>query len=135
MDRTHESMNEEQFLEALRSYIEQSEMEFDVQAGGHRNLKELVLAGKMPPVYVELLKKLYVAIPGESNDHKHINCNVLLVAADALTPEQLQRKRDGQNGLRPLTELAIERILDDWRVRLRREIPNNAGYFVFGHTA
>lgn len=128
-------MNEEQFLEALRSYIEQSEVEFDVQAGGNRDVKELVLAGKMPPVYGELLKKLYVAIPGKSNDHKHINCNVLLVAADALTPDQLQRKRDGESGLRPLSNESIEQILNDWRIRLRREIPNNAGYFVFGHSS
>jgi len=71
----------------------------------------------------------------ESTDYKHIHCNVMLIAADALTPEQLQRKREGGNGLRPLSEESIEQILDDWRERLRREIPNNAGYFVFGHSA
>lgn len=71
----------------------------------------------------------------ESNDYKHINCHVLLIAADALTPEQLQRKRDGKTGLRPLSDEAIEQILDAWREKLRREIPNSAGYFVFGHDA
>ena len=71
----------------------------------------------------------------ESTDYKHINCHVLLVAADALTPDQLQRKRDGKNGLQPLSNEMIEIILDDWRKKLRREIPNSAGYFVFGHDA
>lgn len=71
----------------------------------------------------------------ESTDYKHINCHVLMVAADALTPEQLQRKRDGKNALRPLNDESIELILDSWRERLRREIPNCAGYFIFGHNA
>lgn len=70
-----------------------------------------------------------------SSDYKHINLHVLLIAADALTPEQLQRKREGKNGLEPLSDEAIEQILDAWREKLRREIPNNAGYFVFGYDA
>ena len=70
-----------------------------------------------------------------SNNYKHIYCHVVLVAADALTPEQLQRKREGKNGLEPLNEESIERVLDAWREKLRREIPNNAGYFVFGYDA
>jgi hypothetical protein len=70
-----------------------------------------------------------------SNDYKHIYCHAVLVAADALTPEQLQRKRDGTNGLEPLSEESIERILDAWREKLRREIPNSAGYFIFGYDA
>lgn len=128
-------MSEEQFFQALKVYIEQSEIELDTHLGSHRGLKELVRDGKMPRVYGEVLKRLFVAIPGESTDYKHINCNVLLIAADALTPEQLQRKRDGQTGLRPLSEESIEQILDDWREKLRREISSNAGYFVFGHSA
>jgi hypothetical protein len=128
-------MNDEHFLEALKSYIEQSEVAFDAQHGGDRNLKELVRDGKMPEVYVEVLKRLFVAIPGNSTDYKHINCNVLLMAADAVTPEQLQRKREGKNGLKPLSEESINQILDDWRKKLRREIPNCAGYFVFGNSA
>lgn len=70
-----------------------------------------------------------------SSDYKHINCKILMIAADALTPEQLQRKRDGQNGLKPLSEESIEIILNDWRELLRREIPKSAGYFVFAHNA
>lgn len=70
-----------------------------------------------------------------SNDYKHINLHILLIAADALTPEQLQRKREGQNGLEPLSDEAIERILDTWREKLLREIPKSAGYFVFGYDA
>lgn len=70
-----------------------------------------------------------------SSDYKHINLHVLLIAADALTPEQLQRKREGKNGLEPLSEESIEQILDAWREKLRREIPNSAGYFVFGYDA
>lgn len=73
--------------------------------------------------------------PTESNDYKLIECYVTLALADALTPDQLQRKRDGENGLEPLSEESIERILHAWRVRLRREIPNNAGYFVLGYTS
>lgn len=69
------------------------------------------------------------------NDYKRITCTVMLIAADALTPEQLQRKREGKNGLEPLSEESIERVLDSWREKLRREIPNNAGYFVFGYDA
>lgn len=69
------------------------------------------------------------------SDYNHIHCHVTLIAADGLAPEQLQRKRDGENGLEPLSEESIERILDAWRERLRREIPNNAGYFVLGYTS
>ena len=53
----------------------------------------------------------------------------------ALTPEQLQRKRDGKNALEPLSDKAIEEILDAWRERLRCEIPKYDGYFVFGYNA
>lgn len=70
-----------------------------------------------------------------SNDFKHIYCHVVLVAADALTPEQLQRKREGQHGPEPLSDKSIERILDAWREKLRREIPKSAGYFVLGYDA
>ena len=31
-----------------------------------------------------------------NNDFKHINCHAVLVAADALTPDQLQRKRESK---------------------------------------
>lgn len=68
-----------------------------------------------------------------SIDYKHINCHVLLIAADALTPDQLQRKRDGKNALAPLSEETIEEILEGWRQKLRREISNHSGYFVFGY--
>jgi len=37
--------------------------------------------------------------------------------------------------IEPLNEESIERVLDAWREKLRREIPNNAGYFVFGYDA
>lgn len=70
-----------------------------------------------------------------STDYKHITCHAVLVAADALTPEQLQRKRQGLNNLEPLSEEAIERILDAWRHKLRREIPKHAGYFILGYDA
>lgn len=70
-----------------------------------------------------------------SNDYKHMTCTVTLVAADALTPDQLQRKRDGQNGLQPLSEESIEQILEAWRKKLRREIPKTAGYFILGYDA
>lgn len=68
-----------------------------------------------------------------SNDFKHIHCHLVLIAADALTPDQLQRKRLNQNGLTPLTEESIEEVLDAWREKLRREISSSGGYFVFGY--
>lgn len=70
-----------------------------------------------------------------SNDYKHINCHLLLVCVDALHPDQLQRMRDKQNGLVPLTESAIDDILAAWREKLKREISNHAGYVVFGYDA
>lgn len=71
----------------------------------------------------------------KNNDYKHITCHVVLVAADALTADQLQRKRDGENALAPLSEETIEKIVSAWREKLRREISKSGGYFVFGHDA
>jgi hypothetical protein len=70
-----------------------------------------------------------------NNDYKHIHCHLVLIAADALAPDQLQRKRDNQNGLAPLSDETIEQILDAWRTKLKRESTKHAGYFVFGYDA
>lgn len=70
-----------------------------------------------------------------SSDYKHINCHLMLVCADALHPDQLQRMRDKENGLVPLTESAIDDILEAWKAKLKREIPKHAGYVVFGYDA
>lgn len=59
----------------------------------------------------------------------------MLVCADALHPDQLQRMRDKENGLVPLTESAIDDILEAWKAKLKREIPKHAGYVVFGYDA
>ena len=59
----------------------------------------------------------------------------MLVCADALHPDQLQRMRDKENGLVPLTESAIDEILKAWKAKLKREIPKHAGYVVFGYDA
>lgn len=51
-------MNDEQFLEAVRGYIERSEVELDTHLGSSRKLKAMIDAGIMPPVYAEVLKRL-----------------------------------------------------------------------------
>jgi hypothetical protein len=56
-------MNDEQFLMAVRSYIERSEVELDDHLGSHRKLKALIDAGRMPPVYAEVLKRLQAPSP------------------------------------------------------------------------
>lgn len=71
----------------------------------------------------------------DSNDYKHLAFRVTLIAADALTPEQLDRKRSGENALAPLSDEAIENILTMWRERLRDEIPKSAGYFVLAYSS
>ena len=68
-----------------------------------------------------------------SNDYKHINCHAVLVCGDALHPDQLDRMREKKTGLVPLSEESIEEILDGWREKLKREIPNSAGYFILGY--
>lgn len=70
-----------------------------------------------------------------SSDFKHITCHLVLIAADALTPEQLQRKREGKNALEPLNDEQIDLILESWRRKLRKEIKNSGGYFVLGYDA
>jgi hypothetical protein len=70
-----------------------------------------------------------------SNDYKHINCHLMLVCADALHPDQLQRMKNKENGLVPLTESTIDEILKAWKEKLKREIPKHAGYVVFGYDA
>lgn len=57
----------------------------------------------------------------------------MLIAPDALTPDQLQRMRERQNGLEPLNERTIEEVLDGWREKLRRLAKESEGYLVFGH--
>ncbi len=69
----------------------------------------------------------------DSNDYKHINCHVLLACADSLHPEQLQRVREKQDTLVPLSEESIDKILIAFKKKLMREIPNSAGYFVLGY--
>lgn len=68
-----------------------------------------------------------------SNDFRHINCHLVLIAADALTPDQLERKRLGKSAIEPLSESSIEDVLDAWREKLKREIASSGGYFVFGY--
>lgn len=68
-----------------------------------------------------------------SNDYKHITCRVTLIVADALAPEQLISIRNNQSDLSPLSEEEIDKILDSWKTKLRREIPKHKGYFILGY--
>lgn len=55
------SMDDKEFLLALREYIEQAEAEREGEWGIGRTLDRLIAEGKMPPLYAEVLRRLGVA--------------------------------------------------------------------------
>lgn len=54
-------MNDQEFLEALRDYIEQVEVQLDGEFGWSRKVSQLVDDGVMPDVYAEVLRRLAVS--------------------------------------------------------------------------
>ena len=68
-------------------------------------------------------------------DYVHLKCDVLLVAVDALHPDQIERMRNGENLLAPLTDETIDRVLESWREKLKRESKDFNGYVVLGYDA
>ena len=54
-------MNDNDFLLALREYIEQVAVQIDDEWGMLRTLDELVAEDAMPPIYAEVIRRISVA--------------------------------------------------------------------------
>lgn len=51
-------MTDNEFLLAVREYIEAVEVKIEAEWGYMRDLDELISAGEMPPIYAEVLKRI-----------------------------------------------------------------------------
>ena len=52
-------MEDRQFLQQLREYIEMAQVQLEAEFGSGRSLQELIRSGDMPLVYGEVLRRLY----------------------------------------------------------------------------
>ena len=55
-------MNDDDFLAAVKTYIEEVEVKIDGEWGMERTLAELIAEGEMPPIYVEALRRTRPAV-------------------------------------------------------------------------
>jgi hypothetical protein len=51
-------MGDKEFFTAVRRYIEDAERKIDAEWGSCRSLEELILAGEMPDLYAEVLRRI-----------------------------------------------------------------------------
>ncbi len=51
-------MDDKEFLQAVREYIEQAEVQIEGEWGTCRNLDELIAEASMPELYAEVLRRL-----------------------------------------------------------------------------
>jgi hypothetical protein len=51
-------MDDTEFLQALRDYIEEAEVSMENEQGTGRTLEKMIAAGHMPDVYAEVLRRL-----------------------------------------------------------------------------
>ena len=50
--------SEKAFLESVKTYIEQTEVELDTHSGSHRSLETMIRMNIMPPLYAETIQRL-----------------------------------------------------------------------------